>query len=331
MPEQKSENYGEKPLNKFKLRLAISIIAGLGIFIGLAIYADLREVAQNFAEFRWTYIPLIVALTLLNYLLRFYKWDFYLRNIGIKLKGRDSLTIFLSGLTMSVTPAKIGEVFKSYLLKRLNGTEVSRSVPVVFAERITDVLGLLILAAISFSAFQYGKEVLIVVLALLLVLIVIIKSRRICGRLIKITESVPLLNKLSDSLRMAYESAHSLFGLKNLTVATAISVISWGFECLAMYFVLEGFRINVSLLFSTFVFSFSSLVGAVSMIPGGLVIAEGSFAGLLILAGIPKGIAASATMIIRACTLWFGVIVGLIIFLATRKIYFKTSEVLEGN
>lgn len=318
MPEQKSENYGQKPPTRFSNRLLLPIIVGLGAFIGLSIYADIREVTQAFVNFAWGYLPLILALTFLNYLLRFYKWDYYLRNIGVKLKVRDSLAIFLSGLTMSVTPAKLGEVFKSYLLKRLNGTELSRSIPVVFAERITDVLGLLILAATSFSAFQYGKEILIVVLVILLALIVIIKSRWICGRLLKITESVPPLNKLSDSLRTAYESTHTLFGFKNLVVAIAISVISWGFECLAMYFVLDGFGVDSSVLLSTFVFSFSSLVGAVSMIPGGLLVAEGSFTGLLILSGIPKGIAATATIIIRFSTLWFGVIVGLVTLFLIR-------------
>jgi len=321
MPEQKSENYGQKPPGSFRNRLLLSIIVGLGIFIGLSIYADIGAVTQAFAKFRWSYIPLILALTLLNYILRFYKWDYYLKNIGVKLNVRDSLTIFLSGLTMSVTPAKLGEVFKSYLLKRLNGTEVSRSIPVVFAERITDVLGLLILAAISFSVFQYGKEVLIIVLAVLLALIAILQSRKICVKLLDASKSVPLVNKLSDSLIMAYESAYTLFRPKILLVAILISVISWGFECLAMYFVLKGLGTNVSVLLSTFVFSFSSLVGAVSMIPGGLLVAEGSFAGLLILSGIPKAIAATATIVIRFCTLWFGVMVGLItLFLIRKKI-----------
>lgn len=325
MPEQKSENYGEKPLNRFRKHLAIAIIAGLGIFIGLAVYADIGEVSQSFAAFRWGYIPLILFLTLINYLLRFCKWDYFLRNIGIRLSARDSLAIFLGGLTMSVTPAKLGEVFKSYLLKRMKGVEISRSVPVVFAERITDVLGLLILAAISFSAFQYGKEFLIAVLAILIALIVIIKSQRMSNWLITRTEHVPLLNKLSGSLRTAYESAHTLLGFKTLIVAVVISVVSWGFECLAMYFVLEGFGLDVSMLLSTFVFSFSSLAGAVSMIPGGLGVAEGSFTGLLILAEIPKGIAASATVIIRFCTLWFGVIVGLSTLFVIRKRIVESS------
>lgn len=75
------------------------------------------------------------------------------------------------------------------------------------------------------------------------------------------------------------------------------------------------------MLLSTFVFSFSSLAGAISMIPGGLGVAEGSFAGLLILAGVSKGFAAGATVIIRFCTLWFGVIVGInTLFVIRNKI-----------
>jgi len=319
MSERKSGSYEEKPLNKFRKRLVISIIVGLGIFVALSIYADVGEVTQAFAKFRWAYIPLILTLTFLNYLLRFFKWHYYLGCIGIKIRGIDSLGIFLSGLAMALTPAKLGEVFKSYLLKRLNGTEVSKSVPVIIAERISDMLGLLILAAISFSAIQYGKEVLIIVLAVLLTLIAILQSRQLCLKLLGVFKSVPLINKLSDSLIMAYESAYTLFRLKNLAVAVSISVLSWGFECLAMYFVLAGFGTDASVLLSTFVSSFSTLAGGISMVPGGLGVAEGSIAGLLMLSGISKGISASATVIIRFCTLWFGVTVGLITLFVIRK------------
>jgi hypothetical protein len=134
MSEQKLKNYAEKPHGSFRKRLILSVIFGLIVFIALSLYADIGDVSQAFAGFEWRLIPAILTLTVLNYLLRFYKWDYYLKNIGIRIKARDSLAIFLSGLTMSVTPAKLGEVFKAYLLKRLNGTPVSRSVPVVLAD-----------------------------------------------------------------------------------------------------------------------------------------------------------------------------------------------------
>ena len=317
MLEQRYENYEEKPLSRLRKSLIISIVVGIGIYVALSIYADIGEVAQSFAEFRWVYIPLILALTLLNYLFRFYKWHYYLGCIDVRIKRRDSLAIFLSGLSMSVTPAKLGEVFKSYLLKRLKGTELSRSIPVVFAERATDILALLILAAISFSALEYGLEVLIISFAILLTIVAILQSRPLSLKLLGALKKVPFVSRISGSLILAYESGYMLLRWKPLLIAVSISVLSWGFECLALYLVLEAFGIGASMLLSTFVFAFSSLVGAVSMIPGGLGIADASFAGLLVLAGVSKGIAVSATVIIRFCTLWFGVIVGLITLLLT--------------
>ncbi|MFC1937208.1 YbhN family protein [Chloroflexota bacterium] len=335
MPEQKSESYVEKPPSKIGSRLLIPVLSGLAIFIILSFYGDVQKVSRILIEFKWSYIPLILVLPLLNYLLRFCKWEYYLRCVGIKLPFKTSLEVFLSGLAMSVTPGKLGELLKSYLLKRLNDVEVCRSVPVILAERITDALGMLVLVAISFSAFKYVNEVFIVAVAFLLILVVgIIQSRGISSRLLDFLGKVPLISRVSRDLRTSYEAAYTLFKLKNLLVAIFISTISWGFECLAMYLVLQGSGMDISVLLSTFVFSFSSLAGAISMLPGGLVITEGSLVGLLMLAEMPREIAASATVIVRFCTLWLAVVIGFITLLiiqgkANRGPYSNVNQQLR--
>jgi uncharacterized protein (TIRG00374 family) len=306
--------------------LLIAIVIGFLIFLALTLYADIGNVVEAFSNFKWQYIPLILFLTLLNYLLRFLKWDYYLHMLNIHIGIKNSAEIFLSGLTMSITPAKLGEVFKSYLIKRLNNTAMSKSISIVFAERITDVIGLLILAAISFSAFQYGLEILVIVSAILIIMLVIIQSKKIFYKLLDITKHIPIINKYTKNIAVAYEGAYALFKPKPLLITMLISVISWGFECLAMYFVLKGFSVESSVSLGTFVFSFSSLAGTASMIPGGLLIAEGSSTGLLIIAGISKSIAASATVVIRICTLWFGVFIGLVTTYIIKDKYFKNHQ-----
>ena len=296
--------------NKFKNKLLFSIIFGITIFVALTIYADINSIIIDFYNFQWFYIPLILFLTFLNYISRFLKWDYYLNSIGINIMRKDSLIIFFSGLMMSVTPAKLGEVFKSHLLKELNDTEISQSVPVVFAERATDIIGLIILGFIGFSAFGYGKEVLVITISFILFAILIIQSKNICLRLIDYIEGMPCVSKYAKNLHTSYESTYTLLNLKNLLIAVSISIISWFFECIALFFVLKGFGVDVSLLASMFVFSFSTVAGALSMIPGGLGVAEGSMTGLLVMDGVPKTIAVGATLIIRFCTLWFGVIIG---------------------
>jgi len=241
------------------------------------------------------------------------------------MSKKSSVGVFLSGLSMSVTPAKLGEAFKSYLLKELNGVEISKTVPVVFAERCTDLIGLIILASIGYSAFKYGKEVLLITILAILIAILVIQSKKLCLRLIN--SNIPLISN-TEVLHNLYGSAYTLFSIKPLIIAIAISTFSWFFECLALFFVFKGFGLDYSLLLAVFAFSFSTVAGAVSMIPGGLGVAEGSMTGILVLSGMPKAIAAASTLIIRFCTLWFGVLIGML----TLFIYgFKIKEAVEWH
>lgn len=306
-------------------RLALAVFLGIIVMAGLSLYADAGRVLDAFAGFRWAFVPGILALTLGNYMLRFVKWHYYLSVIDIKVNLKDSIAVFLSGLVMSITPAKMGEVFKSYLLKQRNGTDISRSMPVVFAERFTDVFGLLVLSALSFSAVGYGGIVLLVILALLIALTIAIQSRRIGEYLLSLSRRLPFLRRFSDNLGTLYESTYTLFRIRPLLIALVLSIVSWGMECIALYLVMQGLGTPVSLTLSTFIFSFSSMVGSLSMIPGGLLVAEGSMTGLLVLNDVTTDIAAGATIIIRIGTLWFGVLLGLITVALTGRRSFRIS------
>jgi uncharacterized protein (TIRG00374 family) len=101
-----------------------------------------------------------------------------------------------------------------------------------------------------------------------------------------------------------------------LLISTLISLVSWFGECVAMYFVLRGLGVAPSFLLlqqATFVFAASTLFGLISFLPGGLGVSEGSSTLMLErLIPLPAGPATTATIIIRFCTLWFGVTLGAI-------------------
>jgi uncharacterized protein (TIRG00374 family) len=69
----------------------------------------------------------------------------------------------------------------------------------------------------------------------------------------------------------------------------------------------------VSLSSATFIYAFSTIFGALTLLPGGIGTTEGSMTGLLTLQGIPIVDAAAATFVIRVCTLWFAVAVGALV------------------
>jgi uncharacterized protein (TIRG00374 family) len=122
-----------------------------------------------------------------------------------------------------------------------------------------------------------------------------------------------VVKKFVGILENLLHSAGRLLTLKALAYTIILSVVSWSFESIAFYYVFVGLGFKVSILAVTFTLAFSSIIGAASMLPGGLGAAEGSIMGLLVkVIGVPANIAAVATILIRFCTLWFGVIVGLL-------------------
>src|SRR5689334_12539915 len=98
--------------------MVLGLILGLVVMAGLSVFADFTKMVQVLRSFDWALVPVILLATLFNYALRFFKWDVYLRLIGATGVAKiDSLLIFLSGMAMAITPGKLGEVLKSYLLK----------------------------------------------------------------------------------------------------------------------------------------------------------------------------------------------------------------------
>jgi len=306
------------------------VLVGVVLYAVMAIWADARSVTDSFASFKWAWVPVILALTFFNYFLRFWKWHYYIRRIGVNIRWAESMRIFLSGLSLSVTPYKAGEVVKSYLLKESCGVPISRTAPVILAERLTDVLGLVLLAAIGAVSYSYGQAVVIVTIVLVLAFVIIIQSKPACLKIIAGLNHISVVRRHTANLLTLYDSTYELLKPKPTVVATLASAVSWFSECIATWLVIIAFGAHISLLQATFVFAFSSIAGAIVFLPGGLGVAEASMAGILILFGIDKGVSVSATLIIRLCTLWFGVFIGVIMISRFMKNSSKVNPA-EGS
>jgi uncharacterized protein (TIRG00374 family) len=218
----------------------------------------------------------------------------------------------MSGLIMSVTPAKLGEVLKSVLVKEIVGEPISKTAPIVFAERITDFLSLLIISITGAFFFNYSYEIAIIIAAFFVAIILIISNKNIAIPIIQFTEKIPFIKKYILNIHSAYESSYQLLKPKPLLLMTLLSVISWSFECLGYYIILVNFDIDFGLFWAFFSYSFSTIIGAVSMLPGGLGVTEGSLTYLLVQKDVPMDISVATTFIVRVVTLWFAVLVGIV-------------------
>lgn len=316
--------------NKYKKKILISIAVGAIVYLGFSIYADFDKLISAFGNFNWYWLPLILTLSFLNYIFRFFKWHYYVNLLGIKLSYKKSFLIFLSAFTMSITPGKMGEVLKSYLLKEENNTPVSKSAPIVFGERLTDMISIVMLCLVGSYFFNYGQTLILLIGFFFLLSIILISSRTISLKIISFFGRIKIFKKHIEKIHTAYDSMYLMIKIKPLIIATIISLISWFFECMGFYIVINIFSgssgLEVSILSATFIYAFSTLVGAVAMLPGGLGITEASLTGLLILSKIPKDLSVASTIMIRLATLWFAVLVGIVSVFIFQKITDKKIE-----
>jgi uncharacterized protein (TIRG00374 family) len=295
--------------------IVLSVAGGVALYVAISIYSDWRKVGDALAAFSWWHALAGFALAALNYVLRFLKWELYLRQLAVKIPIADSLKIFLSGFSLTVTPGKVGEVLKAYLLRETHGVPMARTAPTVVAERATDLLALVALALIGVGALAGGERILWAALALVAILVRFASSSKVAHFFIDLAARLPGIKSLAPKLREFYDATAVLLRPAPLVLATLLSIAAWAAECLAFWVVLHGFPgAEASLKLCTFIYAAMTIAGALSFLPGGLGVQEAGMIALLIKTahGVEAGTASAATFVTRVCTLWFAVAVGLV-------------------
>ncbi len=291
-------------------------VLAVGVFVALAAYGDFSGTVDEIGNLPVRYLFAALGLASANYLLRFVRWAFYLRVLKIPVPAGVSVLVFLSGLAMSITPGKAGELVKCYLLNSRTGVPVSRSAPVVVMERLTDVIAVIILGLTGFALLPAP---IIVVLAAALVIAVaglMFGVSRWASRL----AGLPILSRWSGLLRDSQEGFRELAAPRVMAVGVAAGAVAWFAEGLALWVILKGIGSEIDLARALSIYAAATLVGAVTALPGGLVGTEGSMLALLQQSGVTRVGASAGTVLVRLVTLWFAVAVGLAAILALRRV-----------
>jgi uncharacterized protein (TIRG00374 family) len=312
--------------NDLRRKIVYSLVFALLIYVALTLWSDWAALQQALLDFPWGWLPAIIGLTLVNYGGRLFKWQWYLHLLNVPIHRSDSARIFGVGMLMVMTPGKAGEFLKSYMVKNVAGTPMSVTAPIVLAERMTDGLAMLLLASVGLLAFPdaTARWVAGITFTGLLTAILLFQIRPLALRLLAIGCQLPVVKRFASHLSTFYESSYTIFRPRNLLLSLAIGLLSWAAEGVAYYLVLVGFGAAPgwsNLLLGIFIFSISTVIGAVFAMPGGLGGVEGSLVVLSRnLVGLATAPATAAALLIRFCTLWMGVTIGVVSFMLWPKL-----------
>ncbi len=301
--------------------LILALGLGVGVYIILSVIVGLDNLRTAAANFEYTFIPLILGLVLLSYVGRFFRWMYYLRILKVRVPMKTNAAIFAAGLSMAISPGKLGEVLKSVFVRQVNGAPIARTAPAVVAERATDGTGMVAWGIIGALAFSFGLGILGLFLLATVVAISILRSKRLSLLAEKIMSRLPVVHRFAPHLHAFHESSNELLAMRPLIVGTVISFLSWGLECVAVYLCAIAMGAESPFLIVVFIFAVSSLAGAMFFTPGGIGVAEAGLAGMFVsVAGLAGGISVALTFVIRLATLWFAACVGIFGLVVMRYI-----------
>lgn len=300
---------------RFRRGVLFGITLGLLVYLGYAVATGWQAVGHALARFSWWLVVPLLALSLANYALRWLRWERYLRRLEIRVPTSVSVRVFVAGMAMTVTPGKVGELLKSYLLHEAAGVPASRSAPVVLVERLTDLISLVALASIGVAAFGGERGLWVLGAAALLTggLGLVLRIPALTALLVKIVAKLPLVGGLAPKLEQAGAASRALLGPAGLAEGVTLGALAWGCECAGYWLAFQGFgEPTVAFDVSLFAYSFSTVLGVVA--PGGLGPTD---LGLIQLAqnftpGLGPDVAAAASFLVRLATLWFAVALGAI-------------------
>src|SRR6187549_995917 len=142
-------------------RTIISIVLPIALTILIFVTLggiNLQQLISTIAQANPWYLLLASIVYYIGFPLRGYRWVLLLRGAGTNIRLRDSAEIiFISWLVNCLVPAKLGDVYRAYLLKINSTVSLSRTFGTVFIERILDLFAIVTLGlAAGFVSFRSG-------------------------------------------------------------------------------------------------------------------------------------------------------------------------------
>ena len=315
------------PRNLTRKTFAVAGFAAL-LYVVAALFIGWSEIGSAMAQLGGGRFAAVIALSLLNYSLRFWRWHGFLEAVDAHIPWRRSLEVYFATYVMVITPGKIGEAFKAGMLRDTDGIALSRGLPAVMAERIYDFIAVLVLVAVGALYWEGSFAGALVGLPLgagAVGLLILVRSARIRRLLIERIARSRHFGDHKVGLDDALTATSTLLAPGRGTIHLALSLLAWFCECAGMWLICRELAPHVGLLESIFIYGAATLIGSVSFLPGGIGGTEAVIVLLLSNVGVAGPTAAAIAFIIRLATLWLAVVVGLGVLLAARRRLFAAA------
>jgi len=294
------------------LKATLAVFVGLVLLLLILYFSGTEEVIKTILNANLTFFVLAGLTFAFSVFLKSLRWKFFLKAIGFDVPYSHSFYSFNSALLLSnLVPFKALEVMRGYFLKIKFGHSFSKTIPLVLTERALDVFiyiffSLITLQALmKFLSYQLTFFAFLGMLCFFLIsfsVLLIMNSKKLTLKFFRLMAKLPIIKKFSKKIEgMTKNFSLGFNQLKKSKLLFHIlffTFLIWIVE--GIIFLLSAKSVGINLPFSFFALPLISiLLGALTMIPGGLGSIEAIMVLLLTSLGFPIAQATSAVLIYR--------------------------------
>lgn len=281
------------------------------LYVGTLIWLDSKR--GLFVGLVHSLVPLAVAmgLSMVSFFVRYLRWRFILSHEGYPVPFARGFMAYLSGFAYTATPGKVGELYRIQQFSRFQ-VPGSKTFAAFLLERSLDLVVVLLLSL--FCIFDSEWLALAVgfvtgVVAVVLIATLMPKS------LARVLDSLPLsprIQSIGASVVEGFSDVRRWLSWSVLTACIAYGLVAWFVTSLAFIWIVHSLGISAPLLKTLGAYPLAMLVGAASLIPGGVGSTEATLSALLTSWGTDASSATLAAIAIRFSTMWFSIMLGMI-------------------
>ena len=273
---------------------------------------------------KYLFSKLVITLVTLSWIPLFLKWNFLLKNCEINLPIKQNILVFLSGPAFEITPGHVGALMKSQILKNSSNIPRTKTVPIIMVEKIYELIGAIIASVLGIIVLGLNFYLIIIAIVALIAIFFFMyykpASKLFFNRIVK----TKFFSKYIENISEFEKYVEKCTTKKIATLSILLAVSYWFMIAGAAYTILLSFDVDIfSYLEILSIYTTSVLLGAISFIPAGMGVTEGSITGLFTLYGLDISTALILSVMVRILTLWYSVSIGFIAAKFTGGLSFK--------
>jgi uncharacterized protein (TIRG00374 family) len=289
------------------------LVVLLVVYVGALFAFDSKNKVFESIPAYLSALPVLVGLSFLSYVLRYLRWHWLLSRAGHSIQFQMGFLSYLAGFALTATPGKVGELLRARYFK-VQGVPPWRVLSAFAYERVLDLLVVLGLAAVAISHPKSFVFALAFVVGCLVAVVIAAHSPQFLEKASHFL-LVRKWHRLGNLLRLAKDGlmgCRTWFTALDLSVSLTLGVLAWSLTAFSFVWLLWQLDVTLPIELALAIYPLAMLVGAASLIPGGMGSTEASIVTLLFFAGVPLAVGALAAVGIRLTSLWLAILCGLI-------------------